>query len=654
MSKNAFPIAVLTLAFLSLGAFARADDASDKMAAAKKAAWQTSYDKEILPIIKSHCVNCHGSKDPEGAFDLSGIPNGKKAGEKLSVWKRVGKRVRLQEMPPEGSPQLNDDQKGKLQRWLDSQPNDDLCAKLASEETTSWYRGYVMSRRLTRTEYRNAVRDLLDIPIDEAWDIPSDGAGGEGFDTTGAALFTSTIHVERYLAVANAVITNVVSADQDSSTRLQESREKLLGPLPSTSQLQAESAKAVIRRFARKAWRRPVQDSEVQRLMQIYTAARAASGSYQKAIVQPLVGVLISPHFLFVVETESEAGGVQRLTSHQMATRLALFLWSSIPDDELLDRADAGELQTDEQVTQQARRMLADPKARAIGENFGMQWLGLAQFASQVKPDPQLFPEYDEQLAKDLYAEAVELVADVFRSGRSTADLIDSEQIFINGNLAKHYDLDLDVSAPWQRVSTKGTDGRRGGVITLGAVLASTAFPRRTSPVLRGKWLLEEILGDRVPPAPENVPALEDAEAAEAKTLRERLELHRKKPECASCHSRMDPLGFGLENYDVLGRWREKDGASPIDANGKLPSGAQFNGPGELKKIVMQRAGDVEKHLVTKMFGFALGRELNKFDDCAITETLQRLADTDHSATTIIESIVTSFPFRHRFFKPEK
>ena len=260
MSKNAFPIAVLTLAFLSLGAFARADDASDKMAAAKKAAWQTSYDKEILPIIKSHCVNCHGSKDPEGAFDLSGIPNGKKAGEKLSVWKRVGKRVRLQEMPPEGSPQLNDDQKGKLQRWLDSQPNDDLCAKLASEETTSWYRGYVMSRRLTRTEYRNAVRDLLDIPIDEAWDIPSDGAGGEGFDTTGAALFTSTIHVERYLAVANAVITNVVSADQDSSTRLQESREKLLGPLPSTSQLQAESAKAVIRRFARKAWRRPVQD----------------------------------------------------------------------------------------------------------------------------------------------------------------------------------------------------------------------------------------------------------------------------------------------------------------------------------------------------------------------------------------------------------
>src|SRR6056297_137883 len=641
----------LRLASLGLGLMLAALPvalAGEEEAALKK--WESTFDRDVLPIIQQKCVECHQGDDPDGGFDIAQFQSGEIVSKKADVWEEVGKRVRLKEMPPEGSPPLNDQQKGVLHRWLDSRPADDTCASLATDETQAWYRGYVMSRRLTRTEYRNAVRDLVGVSIDSSIELPSDGAGGEGFDTAGDALFTSAIHIERYLAAASQVMTAATPEEEQGlqSTQLA-IRNRLLVAVPDETLAADDAARQVVAGFAHRAWRRPVESVEVDRLLTLYAAARARGASFVAAVREPLKAILISPHFLFVVEPESEAGGIQKLTPHQLATRLALFLWSSVPDEELLQAADAGQLSTDQQVLEQTRRMLADPKSRALGENFGMQWLGLTNFLTSVRPDGEVFPEYNDALAADLYEEAVQTVAGVFREDRSVLDLLDGQVVYVNGNLAQHYGLDLPTDAPWQSLTT--TDRRRGGVLTLGAVLTSASYPRRTSPVLRGRWVLEEVLGSRVPPPPEGVPALEESTVSQAATLRERLEIHRQNPDCASCHNRMDPLGFGLENFDGLGRWRETDAGQAIDSTGKLPSGESFSGPEELKAVLRGRAGELKKHLVRKLLGFALVRELNKFDQCVIEDCLEALNEHDQRASKIVETIVVSYPFQHRYFK---
>ncbi|WP_417748475.1 DUF1592 domain-containing protein [Rosistilla oblonga] len=610
--------------------------------------WKKDFNESVLPIIESRCIECHRGEDADGEFDLAKFPSGEEVAKQMGIWERVGKRVRLKEMPPEGSPQLNDEQKSAFHRWLDSQPKEDLCSQIANEETQAWYRGVVMSRRLTRTEYLNAVRDATGVAVDPRFEIPSDGAGGEGFDTNGDSLFTSPIHVEQYLAVAADVIGRAIA--DPASTENAPLQLTLPGKSADGTQRSTEqAARATLGRFARRAWRRPVADEEVDRLMQLFAAVQADGKDYKQSIAEPLKAVLLSPNFMFVVESESAEGGVQRLTPHQLAMRLSLFLWSSIPDEQLLARADAGELDTPEQIIAETRRMLDDPKARYLGENFGLQWININNLLTNIRPDAEVYPEYNRQLAEDLREEAILTIANVFREDRSLLELIDAPYVYANDRIAKHYGLSAADGADWQPLDAGETG--RGGVLTLGATLMATSYPRRTSPVLRGRWLLEDILGSRVPPPPPGVPALEAAETEKVVSLRERLEIHRKNPECASCHNRMDPLGFGLENFDALGRWRESENGFAIDAGGKLPSGESFTGPSELKKVVLKRSHDFEKHFVKKLLGFALGRGLNKFDQCVIEDCMKALKEQDHRAAAIIETIVVSYPFQHRYFK---
>lgn len=621
--------------------------------------WGENYTKDILPIVKSKCLECHSGDDADGEFDLATFSSGESAIEAGDIWERVARRVRQNEMPPEGSPGLSDPQKSAFYRWLDSRPGQDLCKQLASDETQSWYRGHVMSRRLTRTEYRNAMRDLVGIELKPSELPPSDGAGGEGFDTVGDALFTSPIHLEAYLMAADRLIeTALPEGEQGASEEVIAARRRILSTLPksidSASDLDdRDAAKANIEAFAERAWRRPPTPEEVERLLTIFDAALTRTGSFIAAQRQPLKAILVSPHFLFVVESEPEAGGVQRISPHQLATRLALLIWSSIPDDRLLQLADSDALYEEEVLRGEVRRMLADSKANALGENFGLQWLGLKEFGNGPKPDAEVFPEYDDKLAAAMREEAVRTVASVFRANAPLTDLIDADYIYANASLAKHYGIDLPPDSSWQQV--KLDSRQRGGVLTMASVLTSASYPRRTSPVLRGRWILEEVLGARVPPPPPNVPALED-EHGEAKptTLRERLELHRQKAECASCHNRMDPLGFGLENFDGIGRWRESDNGQPIDSAGKLPSGDTFSGPEELKVILLKRSGEFQKHFVRKLLGFGLGRDLNKFDNCVVDHCLKCLKENDLKAGILIEEIALSYPFQHRYFKADK
>jgi hypothetical protein len=652
--QNCFSVsALLFSAMLSLAGdyqHLQADEQTEKVQR-----WKKSYEEKILPIIEARCVQCHRGEKVEGEFDLSRFPNGDAAVEAGDAWERVAKRIRLNEMPPQGSPGLNDEQKGQFQHWVDSRPNQDLCKQLASDETQSWYQGHVMSRRLTQTEYRNSIRDLVGLPLLTGEEPPQDGAGGEGFDTVGDSLFTSTIHLESYLAIADRLIDTALPDDvSDLSSERLAVRDRLLGSdttalLAGSFPGDSETAKRVISHFARRAWRRPVTEDETLRLLTLYESAIRRNQSFIAAIREPLKAVLVSPHFLFVVETEPGESGVLRLTSHQLVTRLALFIWSSIPDDELMRSADSGAILEEEELRLQVRRMLADSRARALGENFGLQWLGLRNFAN-VHPDAEVFPEFESALSTEMREEAIAFVSGVFRNNRPLTELITADYVIVNGRLAELYGIDLPDDAPWQTVSTG--DGRRGGVVTMASVLTASSYPRRTSPVLRGRWILEELLGSQVPPPPPNVPALDDNPTnTQGLTLRQRLEVHREKPECASCHDRMDPLGFGLENFDGIGRWRDTDNGQPIDTAGKLPSGDSFSGPAELKAVLMNRSGEFQQHFIRKLLGFALGRELNKFDACIVESCLKKLQENELRSQILIEEIALSYPFQYRYYK---
>jgi hypothetical protein len=644
------PSLVRLVAWLAVASVAFADEA-------KIACWHEAFAKEVRPVLEAKCLSCHSGEKPEGDFDLSPAATAERPIDQAGIWDRVAARVRLNEMPPAGSPGLSDPEKGALHRWFDSRPGRDLCDELATDETKSWYRGRVMSRRITSAEYDRMVAALFGVDLDPARNFPADGAGGEGFDTTGDTLFTSPIHLERYLSAAEEVVEAVVTEQPPAEgSPLTAGWNRWVGPA-----FEPVQARDRVAAFATAAWRRPVRPEELDRLMALAAAAAAADDARPlDGLREAMKAVLVSPNFLFLVET-SPGTGVHPLSAHQLAARLAVFLWSSLPDDELLQLADAGKLQDEAVLRTQVRRMLRDSRSRGLAEDFGLQWLELKNFSQRVAPDKEAFPEFDPALAADFREEVIRVVQRVFAEDTSLLELIDAPAAPLTARLAVHYGLPWPAEPPGSPAATADgwrlmtlPDRRRGGVLTTAAVLAGTSYPKRTSPVLRGQWVLGQVLGGKVPPPPPGVPPLEEKHDEDApKTLRQRLEAHRTNPSCASCHDRMDPIGFGLENYDVLGRWRSEDGGLPVDASGSLPPGGGFNGPEELKQRLLDRRGEFIKHLTRKLLGYALGRELDEFDQCVVDRTAKKLGQSDHRAALLVEEIVVSHPFRHRYHKME-
>jgi hypothetical protein len=510
-----------------------------------------------------------------------------------------------------------------------------------------------MSRRLNRAEYNNTVRDLFGVDLHLEELLPADGGGGEGFDTSGNALFVSSIHIEKYLAAADQAVSAVLpDKARNLSPELVRARTRLLIAQPSLVTSGHDAARTIVSSFARRAFRRPVSTEEVNRLLALFDHSNERGDGFFPSLRQSLKAVLVSPNFLFLAEPEPAIGGVQRLEAFPLATKLSYFLWSSMPDEELFSLANSGQLLDTNIYQQQVRRLLADPKAAALGERFAVQWLNLDRLGEEVRPDPKKFPEFDSKLCSEMRREATTLFNYIVQQDRSLLELIDSNYSFLNERLARLYQID-NVSGPeFRRV--KLSDRNRGGVLGMAAIHTLTSYPLRTSPVLRGRWIMEALLGEKVNPPPPDVPALEEnTEKSAHLTLRAQLEAHRTKPECASCHDKMDPLGFGLENFDVLGRWRTEDHGQPIDAQGKLPSGVTYSGPAGLKTVLLTRKDDVIGNLVKKMAGFAFGRELNKFDDCVVENTMKALQRNNYRASILVEQIAVSYPFQHRFYPKE-
>ena len=397
--------------------------------------------------------------------------------------------------------------------------------------------------------------------------------------------------------------------------------------------------------LARRAYRRPVTSAEVDSLVRFVQMALDRGDSFDEGMQVALTALLVSPHFLFRIERDPhpDSPAAHEINQFELATRLSYFLWSSMPDETLFELAAKQELREPHILEAQIRRMLADSKSRALVDNFGGQWLQLRNL-DRIHPDPDRFPNFSDDLRHDMKRETELFFQSIIREDRSILDFIDAGYTFANARLARFYGLPEVDSNQFQRVQLP-PDSHRGGVITQAAILTASSFPNRTSPVLRGKWILENILNEPPPPPPPDVPNLDEKAAGSPAGLREQLEAHRTNPVCKACHAGMDPLGFGLENFDAIGRWRTKDGDSPIDASGRLPNGGTFDGPEGLKQLLLNDKAAFTRCLAEKLLIYALGRGLEDYDQPAVQSIVTETAASDYKFSALIAAIVSSRPF---------
>ena len=429
---------------------------------------------------------------------------------------------------------------------------------------------------------------------------------------------------------------------------------KLTSVRPSEKISVADAAKASLQPFVNRAFRRPATDDEVQRFAALVGEAAKQGDSFEQGMQVAVTAVLVSPHFLFRAEgdppvnaAEGQPSKIEDIGQYELASRLSYFLWSSMPDDDLFAIAAQGKLHNDAVLDQQIRRMLADPKAEALVQNFATQWLNL-RLLDAVTPDPKVFPEFDTALKSDMRRETELFTRAIIQEDRSVLDFLEGRFTFANERLAKHYGLGGISGEEFQRVNFTG-EQRRSGVLTQASILTLTSNPGRTSPVKRGKWILENILGTPPPDPPMDVPALEaTAKSRPGASLRKQLEIHRTNAVCASCHKTMDQLGFGLENFDAVGRWRDSEGQHAVDASGELPGGGKFNGPLELAGVLKQRRLEFTRCLSEKLLTFALGRELRVQDRCTVDKIVEEVEKADFRFSALVTAIVHSDPFRKR------
>ena len=569
-------------------------------------------------LIELTCLECHSGAQAEAGLDLEAAlrdPGG--AVEPLT---RAVRRVEAGDMPPSGP--LDAAERGQLRaavhRWLDVRTDDP---------------GRPTLRRLTRSQLQRVLADLTGLDVDVRRFLERD-ASAYGFDTTGDTLFMGPLDLERWFDLAQAVA---------------ERCEEEGAPLWRGADLdRAAGRAAAIETLAARAFRRPARPEEVTRRAELVEAAVARGLPPRRAMSEALRSVLLSPSFVYRVEEDRpDAGGPWEVDEYELATRLAFFLFGGLPDAGLLERAAAGELRGPADAQAAAARMLADPRARWLAEDFAAQWLGFREL-EDVTPDVRRFRAFKPELRRDLRREAEHFFADLVRHDRSVLELLDSRHAFLNDRLAAHYGLPPVGHGDLRR--TPIDDRRRGGVLGMGALLTVTSTPLRTSPVQRGQWVLERLLGRRVPPPPPDAGALpEDDRQGDGLGQRERLERHRADPACASCHALFDPYGLALEAFDGIGRWRVgRDGEPPIETAVRLPGGSEVDGPIGLKLALLTRPEPFLRALQAALFTYAVGRPPGLADDAHLREALEAARAEDYRFSAIVRGIVGTPAFTSR------
>ncbi|MEC9096893.1 MAG: DUF1588 domain-containing protein [Planctomycetota bacterium] len=601
---------------------------------------------EITQILGNKCVECHQGAKPAGNLDLTVTTTQKQALQTDDIWERVHEVLRGGTMPPDDNPPLTEDELQSFEHWYaDSFLN-----------VTTIVAGQSPLRRLTRREYQNSIEDLLNIQLHQelAKDgfrfmkppptiveklLPPDPPGGSGFRNDAAVLNLDQASLVKMLQIAR------YSVDQLDS--FEDAQKYVFG--------NSADAILILKRFLTQAFRRQVEPGEINNYHQIYLKSKVRGDDHNTALKNALVAALTSPHFLYRFEQTSTTGNRYRVNDSELATRLSYFLWSSLPDQSLLAKGIKGELRQDEQVEAEIDRMLQSAKLLEFARNFGGQWLGFHEVISD-----QIISTGNNNVVKQrlaMYDEALLYFAYLVRQNRSIFEIIDSKESYINQMLAGLYGikgfkppvqtrLRGREDAPDPLIRWPHSDPNRGGYLTMAASMAITSAPQRTSPIRRGVWVLDKILGTPVPEPPAVVPPLEDARVpGKTLTVREQIELHTANESCRNCHQHIDPLGLGLENFGPLGRFR----SNGIDATGTLPTGQSFQTPAELKRIlVTEYSSEIRRNITERMLAYALGRRLRYYDKPVVDDLVKQLETGDDRFHVLIKAIANSIPFRYR------
>lgn len=617
-------------------------EAPVKVDHAEVAAWKTAAE-----FLETYCLDCHQGADAEAEFDLEQYQSIALIGQSRNQWRKLLSRVRDHEMPPRDAEQPQLEAREEFVGWLEQVLQQAACGRGVIP-------GRAVTRRLNRNEYANTVRDLFGIHVNVALILPDDGAGGEGFDNAAETLTISPVHAEKYLEAARTALEHALQGP--------DSRARLIPQMSSSISSPMDVASDALTRFLQRAFRRDVDPEEVDAYYRIFETHYGSSGVFNDSLKSAMTAAMLSPHFLFRVEEpveSNESAESVPLGDFELASRLSYFLWASMPDDELLAAARDGKLQDEVELKRQVIRMLsggevgrASNRVGGFAQSFVEQWLGTRALGREFKPDPKVAKRYTSELEGGMKYEPVLFFEDILINNLSVLNCIEADFTYANKSLARHYGIKGEFREQPRRVDLE-EGSHRGGFLGMASVLAISSYPHRTSPVLRGKWILETLLGAPPPPPPADVPELDETvNLKQPKTLRDKLELHRERAECAVCHDRIDPLGFGLSNYDVLGKYRLIDGGKFIDNRGELPDGTEFRGPQGLKQALLARKDQFAEHLTAKMLGFALGRGLRDEDYCGVSEIVEELKADEYRAHTLIWGIVRSVPFRYKAADP--
>jgi hypothetical protein len=654
------------LVMVFLAAIPLSGGAARALAADDSRAPDDAFGTTVRPILAARCFGCHGGKTPEAGLDLSQNTTRDEVLGAFRLWEKVVQKVAAGEMPPEDARPLSDLQRQTLLDWH-------RRTFVAIEPRP----GPSRPRRLTRTEYRNTLADLLLIPLRkdprasfynvESGSIveklfPADPPSPSGFDNDASVLALGPTEFAKALEVADYLVDQL-----DSQPKAQHA-------LLAAAEVEAKAvpprarAEVILERFAARAFGRPVTGDELGPFLAVFDDAYRAPAApetepgdarFAHAVQEAFKAILVSPRFLYRLETVRSSHEPYRITDHELATRLAYFLWSTMPDDELVRLAAEGRLHDGAVLDRQVERMLADPRSIALAENFGGQWLGYAALDS---PDQFQVARSEEQtkLLRSIAREPLIFFDDLVRSDRSLLELIDARYTFLNPTLGYHYGLKgykkprlikdggYDWADPLVKVSLD--DPNRGGVLGMAATLTLTSAPERTSPVRRGVWILDAMLGQRPPEPPPGVPPLEEPEPGKPpRSIREQMERHRNDMSCARCHDAIDPLGLALENFGPLGAWRTRDTSGPIDATTTLPSGENVASPAALKAILVTKYREpFVRNAAERLLSYALGRAIVYTDRPTIDGLAAALAAGDYRFSVLVKGIVASVPFQYR------
>jgi hypothetical protein len=594
---------------------------------------EPGFPADVLPVLEAHCTSCHNARRANGGVDLTVLRDPTSVRERYDLWKKAVKQIRNNTMPPDDP--LEDMDRQRLLGWHHSE------FVRASERDP----GPPLTRQLTRNEYANTIRDLLRINFDAAEEagIPQENIV-DGFANRAGGLVLESTFMEKYFTAADLALEHLFTHPGAGPARKQLLGAGLAKELPAQ-----EAVRRVLSGFLRRAFRRPPTEREVERYSAVAQQALKAGDSFDLAIRKALKPVLLSPHFLLRVETTSTSTGKdQRISDHELAVRLSYFLWSTMPDDELFGLADKGTLSQPETLEKQVRRMLAHPRANALTTQFLTQWLQLPHLQKAL-PSQNQFPTYTRSL-RDAMGQEVRLFCDHIRTAdRSILEFLDTDYTFVNAELARHYGLTNVPAKGFAKVTLRPED-HRGGLPSMAAILTMTSHTDRTKPTARGKWILDVLLGSPPPPPPADAgnfaPPTKDR--PEPTSFREKLAQHASDRNCRGCHLKIDPLGFALENYDAIGRWRDKVGDTPIDNVGMLPGVGKFQGVDGLRKVLKARQADFVENLVSQTLSYALGRNLSYYDEPSIQSIAHNLERHDYRFSALILEVVQSYPFQYR------